>query len=236
MIFYIVVALLFSLTACQSRPFQTATMYDDASRFVRLEVDPSRGGGHSHPAAITTEEMIGVLSGVMIEEPPRLVSALSLLIKDDEPRRHPAFSDTEISFFAPYLAEGLRTAKSEEIVTFGQTSQKTALLDKVASGGMFVTSGGTFIDGDELHFILGNYRSPTNYAPDPGFGATLDGRSTPLQPIAPQRTELYFEPITAVSPSREGLFGSLFRPDRREIVVLFKKLTSRSSDIDHKPN
>ncbi len=236
MILYIGVALIFSLTACQSRPLQTATMYDDASRFVRLEVDPSRGGGHSHPAAITTDEMIAVLSGVMIEEPPRLISALSFLTRDDEPRRHPAFNDAEISFFAPFFAEGLRTATSEEIVTFGQTNQKTALIDKVASGGMFVTSGGTFIDGDELHFILSNYRSPTNYASDPGIGATLDGRSTPLQPIAPQRSTLYFEPSTAVPSSREGIWGSLFRPDRREVVVLFKKLPSRSSDIDHKPN
>lgn len=236
MILYIGAALILSLTACQSRPFQTTTLYDDPSRFVRLEVDPSRGGGHSHPAAITTDEMIEVLSGVMIEEPPRLISALSLQMRDDEPRRHPAFNEAEISFFAPFFAEGLRTARSEEIVTFGQTSQKTALIDKIASGGMFVTSGGTFIDGDELHFILSNYRSPTNYAADPGIGATLDDRSTPLQSIAPQQSKLYFEPATAVPSPREGILVGLFRPDRREIIVLFKKLPSRSLDIDHKPN
>lgn len=38
------VALLLSLTACQNRPFPTLAMYEDPSRFVRLEVDPTVGG------------------------------------------------------------------------------------------------------------------------------------------------------------------------------------------------
>lgn len=226
------VALLLSFTACQNRPFPTAAMYEEPSRFVRLEVDPTVGGNHSHPANITTDELITVLSGVMIEEPPRFMTALSLETRDGESRQHPAFNEAEISFFAPYFAEGLRKAKSEEVVTFYQTNQKTALIDKVTSGGMFVTSGGIFIDGEELHLILSNYRSPTNSAPDPGIsGATLDGRSTPLRSIAPQRTKLYFEPTTAVASSREGIWGSLLRPDRRELVILFKKLSRTTSNI-----
>ncbi|OQW33118.1 MAG: hypothetical protein A4E19_07180 [Nitrospira sp. SG-bin1] len=219
------VALLLSLIACQHRSFPTMTIFDDPSRFVRLEVNRTVGGGHAHPADITTDEMIAVLSGVMIEEPPGFLRSLSLSTKGDEPRQHPAFNEAEISFFAPFLAEGLKTAKSDQIVTFGQTSQKAAFLE-IASGGMLVTSGGLFINGDELHLILGNYRSPANYAPDPGIGATLDGRSAPLQPIAPQRTTLYFEPTTAVAPSRKSFLSRLLGPDRHEIVVLFKQLAA----------
>jgi hypothetical protein len=152
----------------------------------------------------------------------------SLLTKDKEPRQHPAFNTEEISFFAPLLAKGLGTAKSEEVVTFGQTSQITAITSKVTSGGMYV-------DGDELHFILSNYRSETNYAPDPGIsGATLDGHSSPLRSIAPQRTRLYFEPTAALAPSRENILSRLLQPDRREIVILFKNLTSATSDMGHK--
>jgi hypothetical protein len=206
-------------------------MYDDPSRFVRLEVDPTIGGNHSHPVDMTTDEMVAVLSGVMIEEPPRFMTALSIETSGAEPRRHTAFNEAEINFFAPFLAEGLRKAKSEEVVTFYQTNQKTTLIDKVTSGGMFVTSGGMFIDGDELHLILSNYRSPINSAPDPGIGATLDDRSTPLRSIAPQRTTLSFEPTAAVAPSREGILSSLLRPDRRELVILFKNLTSTTSNI-----
>jgi hypothetical protein len=223
-------ALFFSLAACQNRPFHTATIYDDPSRFVRLEVDSLVGSGHSHPVGITTDDMIAVLSGVMIEEQPMFMTPTSLLTKDKEPRQHPAFNAAEISFFAPLLAKGLGAAKSEEVITFGQTSQMTEITSKVTSGGMFV-------DNDELHFILSNYRSETNYSPDPGIsGATLDGSSSPLRSIAPQRTKLYFEPRSAVAASREGILSSLLRPDRREIVILFKKLPSRTSDMGHKPD
>ena len=120
-------------------------------------------------------------------------------------------------------------ATPSEIVTFYQATQQTAIVRKV-------TSGGVFIDEDELHVILGNYRSPTNYAPDPGISATADGRSTPLLPIAPQETKLDFEPTTAVAPSREDFLSRLLRPERRKIVILFKKLPSRASDVGHKPD
>lgn len=229
-IFLLGVVLLFPLAACQTRPVQTVTIHDDPSRFVRLEVDPTVGRSHSHPADITADEMIAVLSGVMIEEPPSLMP--SFLRKDEEPRRHSAFNEAEVNFFAPLFVEGLRKATSEEIVTFGQTSEKSTLIDKV----LFVTSGGMFVHRDELHLILGNYRSETGYAPDPGIAVKLDGRSTPLQPIAPQRIKLYFEPPTAVAPSSQGILQSLLRPDRQEMVVLFKKLKPTASDLERRPN
>lgn len=212
------VALLLSLTACPNRPFPTVPMYEDPSRFVRLEVDPTVGGSHSHPADITTDRMAAVLSGVIIDDARLRIPSLPFTSKDEEPPRHPAFNEAEIRFLAPLVAKGLGTATSEEIVTFYQSTQQTARKK-------IVTSGGIFIDGDELHLIFGNYRSQTNYASDPGIGASLDGQSRPLQPIAPQETTLYFEPAAAVAPSREGMVSKLFRPDRRELVILFRQLT-----------
>ena len=211
--------MLLGLTSCQNR-FPTVVVYDDPTRFVRLEVDRTVGGDHSHPAYMTTDEMTAVLSGIVIDEPRRFIPSLPFTSKNEEPARHPAFNAAEINFFAPLLAKGLGTATPEEIVTFYQATQQTAIIKNVISGGVF-------IDGDELHLILGNYRSETNYASDPGIGATADGRSTPLQPIAPQETKLDFEPTTAVVPSQKGFWSRLLRPERREIVVLFKKLTEQ---------
>lgn len=224
------IAVLLTFAACQNRPFQTVAIYDDPSRFVQLEIDPVIGGSHSHPIDIRTDDMIAVLAGVMIEEAPGIMTPTSLLAKDKEPRRHPAFSETDIRLFAPQITHGLRKASPDEIVTFGQTNQITAITS-------IVTSGGVFVDGDNLHLILSNYRSETNYAPDPGIsGTTLDARSFPLRPIAPQRTRLYFEPTTALAPSREGILSSLLRPDRRELVVLFKKFANTTSDVGRKPD
>jgi hypothetical protein len=168
--------------------------------------------------------MTAVLAGMIIDEPRRFIP----FRKDEEPPRHPVFKAAEIDFFAPLLAKGLGTATPEEIVTFYQATQQTAIVENVTSGGMF-------IDGDKLHVILGNYRSPTRYAPDPGIGATADGRSTPLQPIAPQETKLDFEPRTAIVSPRKGFWSTLFRPERREIIVLFKMLTGTTSDMGRNP-
>lgn len=215
------VVLLLSLTACQNRAFQTVTIYDSPSKFVRLEVDPTTdtNQGHSHPASLTTAAIAAVLSGLMIEEPTRLMSFLD---KTQEPPIHPAFSATEIDFFSPLLAKGLGMATPEEVITFYQTRQETALVRKV-------TSGGIFIAGEELHIVLSNYRSSTHYASDPGVSDTLDDRLTPMKSIAPQETRLYFEPISAVAPSRENSLTQLLHADHREVVVLYKRLAPAKS-------
>ena len=43
------------------------------------------------------------------------------------PRVHPAFTDREVAFFAPLLTLGLSKATPEEVVTFYQTRNLSAL-------------------------------------------------------------------------------------------------------------
>lgn len=207
---------LLGLSACQNRQFPTATLYESPASFVRLEADPTveKDRGHSHPVTVTAEQMAAVLSGLMIEEPARL---LSFLDTNKEPRRHPAFNEAEIQFFAPLFVKGLGMATAEEVVTFYQSHQDTAIIRKV-------TSGGIFVDGEEMHVVLSNYRSPTHSASDPGVDDTTDDRLTPMRRIAPQEARLDFEPPDAIALSDEGILSSLFSMERREAVVLYKRL------------
>ncbi|NJN69248.1 MAG: hypothetical protein HC801_02370 [Nitrospira sp.] len=221
------IALLLGFTACQNRPLLTGSIYEDQSLFVRLVVDQTVGGGHSHPASMTTEEMVAVLSGIMVEEPSSLIPSVPLPGKDKEPPRHPAFSVAEVGFLAPLLTKGLESAKPEEIVTFYWITQQPPPTEQV-------TSGGVFIDGDHLHFLLSNYRSPTRYPPDAETMRSLDGRSTPLQPLVPQDTLLTFNPITALVPPEQGFLKNPFRSKRREIAVLFQTLTGDTGGTVHK--
>ncbi len=211
------IALILGFTACQNRPFLTETIYEDQSLFVRLAVDQSVGRGHSHPASITTEEMTTVLSSIMVEEPGSLMPSVPFPGKDKEFPLHPAFRTEEIALLAPLLAKGLNTARPEEVVTFYWITQQPAPIERV-------TSGGVFINGDHLHFLLSNYRSPTRYPPDAETMQSLDGRSTPLQPLVPQETLLTFSPITALVPREQGFLKNPFKSKRQEIVILFKKL------------
>ena len=208
--------LLIGLTSCQTRQFPTLSIYESPTRFVRLEADPtvSPSDGHSHPVSMTGDEMAAVLSGLRIEEPSRIVSFLDT---SSEPPRHPAFNEAEVRFFSPLLAKGLGLATPEEVVTFYQSHQETPIIRKVTSGGMFV-------NGEELHVVLSNYRSSTHYASDPGVDDTTDDRLTPMRSIAPQVVSLDFEPSSARAASRTTGLAGMFDHDRREIVVFFRKL------------
>lgn len=211
------IVFLIGYTACQNRPVLTDAIYEDQSLFVRLAVDHTVGGGHSHPANITTAEMTAVLSGMTIEEPNAILPSLPLPGQRNEPPRHAAFTGAEIELLAPLLVKGLNSAKPEEIVTFYWITQQPPPIDQV-------TSGGIFVEDDKLHVILSNYRSPTRYPPDAETMRSLDGRSTPLQPLVPQEASLTFHPATALLPSEQGFLKNPFHSKRREIAVLFKKL------------
>jgi hypothetical protein len=192
------------------------TIYEDPSRFVRLESDPNVGkdDGHTHPANIDATTVAAVLSGLMVVEPPKW----RYWFRDSEaPSRHRAFTPPEVDFLAPLIAQALQQATAEEVVTFYETQRDTAIVRKV-------TSGEVFVRGEQMHIVLANYRAPTHYASDPGVADTQDDRLTPRRPIAPQVEQLEFEPANAlVKESGDGL-SRLFVQRPRQVVVLFRKV------------
>jgi hypothetical protein len=208
--------------ACSPRQFTTVTIYDTPAVFVRLEFDRSvqKGTEHSHPISLTPEQISAILGGVRIEEPLALVRG-DILQRDPVPRVHPAFTDKDIAFFAPLLALALSKATPEEVVTFYQTRAISAITREV-------TSGGVFVQGDELHLILANYRSHTHYMGDLGVAETQDDRLTPMQSLAPQGGRLDFEPGSAKWERPVGSLEKLFQRDHRELTVLYKQLPPRS--------
>jgi hypothetical protein len=207
--------------ACSPRQFTTITIYDKPEAYVRLEFDRTvtKGTEHSHPISLRPEQIAAVLGGVMIHEPIALVRG-DILQRDAVPRVHPAFSDKDIEFFAPLLALALSKATPEEVVTFYQTRNISAITREV-------TSGGLFVQGDELHLILANYRSHTRYMADFGAAETQDDRHTPMQSLAPQGGRLDFEPDSAKRERPVGVLAKLFHPDHRELAVLYKQLPPR---------
>jgi hypothetical protein len=159
-----------------------------------------------------------VLAGIVVEE-----AATRMPLYDDmsKPRRHQAFTGKDILLFAPFLAQALSKATPEEIVTFYQTRD-------ISMGRREVTSGGLYVDGEELHFFLSNYRSRTHTSPDPGSADFDDDRLTPLQSLAPQRGKLFFEPVEFYRSPVPGGLGRLFYFDRREMIILVRTVPPRS--------
>ncbi len=207
--------------ACSPRQFTTVTIYDKPEAYVRLEFDRTvkKGTEHSHPISLRSEQIAAVLGGVRINEPIALVRG-DILQRDPVPRVHPTFTDKDIAFFAPLLALALSKATPEEVVTFYQTRDISAITREV-------TSGGIFVQGDELHLILANYRSHTRYMADYGAAETGDDRLTPMESLAPQNGRLDFEPNSAKQERPVGSLEKLFQTDQRELTVLYKQLPPR---------
>lgn len=203
------------LMSCTPGQFVTMTVYETPSAFVRLETDRTvePDTGHTHPTTLTAQDMAALLCGVVIEEP---LTRLPLYDDLSQPRRHAAFTEQEVTFFAPLLALALSKATPEEIVTFYETRSLSGTSREV-------TSGGLFVEDTSLHLILGNYRSPTHYTADIGVADTTDDRLTPLKPLAPQRGTLSFEPREAVHESTHRRMAAWLQTDRRELVIDYRR-------------
>ena len=209
-------------SGCGSVQFSTLTIYETPSTYVRLEVDRTFGKNHSHPSPLTPEQLGAALRGIVIEE---RLARIPYVDDTSLPRRHPVFTDEEAALFSTLAAIALKSATPEELVTFYRSIPPTGIRREV-------TSGGLFVDNDELHLVIANYRSPTHYMPDPQMADTPDDRRVPMESIAPQRGPLDFEPKEARLQPSTNAFGKLVQWDRRELIVLWRKLPSRADQPD----
>ncbi len=199
------------LAGCTPGHFSTLSIYETPHAFVRLETERTvdQGARHSHPVDISTAQMAAVLRGIIVQEP---LTRLPLYDDMSTPRRHRAFDEETVMFWAPLISLALSKATPEEVVTFYQSRRLSAIQREVTSGGMF-------LDGEDLHVLLSNYRSETHTTADIGMADTQDDRLTPLRSLAPQKGTLHFEPSEFQRPTKPQGVGQLFYWDRRELII-----------------
>jgi hypothetical protein len=211
------------LASCSTSHLVTHTVFETPTRFVRLAVDRtvSLDSGFSHPATIPADTMMAILGGLTIVEP---VPLIPWPFQKDRPPRHPLFSEADIRLWAPLLAKALDSATPEEVITFYQADDISAVSREVTSGGMFVK--------DQLmYFILSNYRAPSQFMADIGMADTHDDRRFPLRSMAPQQFTLEFDSDSlVVGPHDENQsIGLSFSGST--IAVLFRPLPARPSGL-----
>lgn len=190
------------------------SVYEDPVNFVRLELDelvlpewpPT---AHNHPKAITADEMAHLLNGMMVQE-HRIW--LQKWIQGEAPLE-PVFSPDEVTLLSQHLAQGLSEAKENERVTFYLSQPQTSVK-------RVITSGGLYIHGTELHFILGNWQIIYGI---PTYGMIYD-RRYPMRPTAPKEFDLFFQPSEAVVHYRHSLWDTLLANTTDELVIDLAKL------------
>jgi hypothetical protein len=186
---WIVLALL--ITGCVTEP-APIVIYEDKHDSIWLKFDPeAKGAGHSHPVTIPPERMEKILEGVLVADRSQIIGT----IKGDETDWTPAFTPVQLKTLSPLLSEALRKASPKDMATF-----YLVIMDR--EHGKLVTSGGLFVRGPRLYFILANFRTmPSSKIYETTY--EIDTRSEPLLPTARFQFALGFRPKQAWVPNGE---------------------------------
>ncbi len=187
---WIAILLVTTLTGCaaDSPPI---IIHEDKPLSVWLKFDPSNGTGHSHPAALSLEQMTAVLRGISIRGRDTITGFNAFSSKESSP----AFTPAEVSVLAPYLVQALAKASPKDMATFYSVSRDLRRGD-------LITSGGMFLRGHHLYVILANART-SPYSNQYENAHTIDTRDQPLLPITRYRFTAVFSPDSAWIPNKQ---------------------------------
>jgi hypothetical protein len=206
------------LVGCAIPHVPYRTVYEDPVNYVRLEVDDTvlpewPPSAHAHPKEISAEEVARLLRGISVQE-HRIW--LQKWLQGEAPLV-PAFRPEELALLSSQIAEAFALAQPNERVTFYLSQPQTSVK-------RIITSGGIYLSGTELHFILGNWQIIYGI---PTYGLIYD-RRYPMRPTAAKGFDLFFDPGEATIPQRSSLWDTLLANTDDELVIDLTKVVSGS--------
>jgi hypothetical protein len=220
----ILAGLTLSLGACSTPSFQTLKIFDSPNRAVALHVIPDayKGRGYDHPVSITKEEMIRIMQGIRIEKRGLYSGASS-----GSSHLPPAFSQSEIQFFAPLIVKGLSKATPEEMVTFFETAEVET--DDLERDFQLTTSGGFYVAGGNFYVVLSNFSVKKPLWRDMDIAQAEEGsiRNRPLEQLEPQPGRLVFEPREFTVASPDGEIGSTLKGKPWQVAIRYQDLLGK---------
>ena len=142
-------------TACSTTAPTGKILFEDPRGTVFLQTMADQSIQATQPITLDPTLIAQVLKGMTVQDQERGIQRL--LAGRSSPV--PVFSDDQIQFLAPLLAEGLRTAAPTERVAYRvQTTHPGSMLESSITE---TTAGSLYAYGRQLYVILSQYR----YAP-----------------------------------------------------------------------
>ena len=142
-------------TACGTTDQNTKILFEDPRGTVSLQTMSDRSIQASHPVNLEPALLARILRGIEIQDQEHGLQRI--LAGPSSPV--PVFSDDQIRFLAPLLAEGLRTAASDQRIEYRvHTTYKGSALESSTTE---TTAGSLYAYGLQLYVTLSQYR----YAP-----------------------------------------------------------------------
>jgi hypothetical protein len=146
-------ALLCLVCAACGTTGQTGTiLFDDPRGTVSLQTISDQSIQATHPITLEPTLLAQVLTGMTVQDQERGIQ--KLFIGRLSPV--PVFSDDQIQFLAPLLAEGLRTATPNQRIEYRvQTTHEGSMFESSITE---TTAGSLYAYGRQLYVILSQYR------------------------------------------------------------------------------
>ena len=141
-------------TACGTIAPTGKILFDDPRGTVSLQTISDRSIQASHPINLEPTLLAQILKGIEIQDQDQEYSFQKMLSGPSSPV--PVFSEEQIRFLAPLLADGLRTAAPDQCVEYRvQATRKGSAL---ASSTIETTAGSLYAYGRQLYVTLSQYR------------------------------------------------------------------------------
>jgi hypothetical protein len=204
------------LVGCAIPMVPYRAVYEDPVNYVRLEVDDEvlpewPPSAHAHPKAMRAEDVARILGSISVKEHQIW---LQKWLQGEAPLI-PAFRPEELLLLSQQIAEAFALARPDERVTFYLSQPQTSVK-------RVITTGGVYVHGTELHFILGNWQVIYGI---PTYGMIYD-RRYPMRPTAAKGFYLYFNPAEATITQRNSLWDTLLANRNDELVIDLTKTLS----------
>ena len=193
-------------TACSTTAPTGKILFDDPRGTVSLQTVSDRSIQATHPINLDPALLVQILQGMEIQD-----QAFGLQKLFTGPAAStPVFSDDQIRFLAPLLAEGLRAAAPDQSVEYRvQTTYEGSAFESSATE---TTAGSLYALGRQLRMTLSQYRSgPTRVnmnvgrstaRPRPPDSSGLRDRTLLFTPKAALRPDGFDPPAGAKSTDR----------------------------------
>jgi hypothetical protein len=195
---------------CANPGFIIQPVEDDPSLLVGLASSPDGASDtearHDHPVEWTTGDLQAVLKRLAIQEGSGLL--------DSSRKQQAVFSPEDLTHLIPALQHTFNMARPSDWIVFAVwgSSEQTQ--------GLQVTSGGMYLQDQQLHILLANHRERVSSEED-GIQAI---RKNPFHALRDVKRSLLFYPPSYVVESRNNWIMSGFESPVSEIILDYQAL------------
>ena len=191
-------------------------VYEDPVNYVRLEVDEAvlpewPPSAHAHPKSMRAEDVARILAGISVKEHRIWIQKW---LQGEAPLI-PVFRPEELALLSQQVAEAFAVAQPDERVTFYLSQPQTSVK-------RIITTGGVYLHGTELHFILGNWQVLYGI---PAYGMIYD-RRYPMRPTTAKGFNLFFDPSEATVIQQHSFLDTVLANTMDELVIDLTKVVT----------